>query len=76
MTNTADFITPVDPVDADTFGLDYPPKWFVKYPPGVLDDYGHTGYYFRTKRGAVLMARRALAAKPGSKIMLTKDWTT
>lgn len=67
-----DLITPVDGCDADSF--DVPPKWFVKYPEGVTDNYGQTGYYFRTLNGARYMARNAFRARPGAMICLVKDW--
>jgi hypothetical protein len=66
----------IRPVPADeAYGFDYLPKYFVRYPPGVHDDYGHTGYYFGTLRGAQYMARRAFRAKPGDWLSLRKDWT-
>lgn len=66
----------ISPVDADeAYGFIEAPKYRVKYPEGVTDDYGQTSYYFRTKRGALRMAREAAKAAVGDVISLTKDWT-
>jgi hypothetical protein len=71
----ADLIEQMDPIDGGSF---FPARgWFCNYAAGVVDDYGHTGYPFRTKAGALKAARASIRAKQDgtNTFPLTKDWT-
>jgi hypothetical protein len=67
----ATFMDLIERSHDDSF--DKPVNFYVKYPEGVTDDYGQTGYYFRTISAAKYMARRAFKAKPGDVLYLRKD---
>jgi hypothetical protein len=69
-----DLITQMDPIDGGSF---IPARtWHCCYVDGVTDNYGHTGYPFRTKTGALKAARASIKAKTDgtNTFSLEKDW--
>jgi len=67
----------IEKMDGDDGASFIPTRtWFCNYIIGVQDNYGHTGYPFRTKTGALKAARASIKAKQdgSNQFSLQKDW--